>query len=64
MKTKGIRILDRENNLVSVELPDILEKIPEVFSVNHDCISPVLPDGKHKFSSANTSNSRSEVGDQ
>jgi hypothetical protein len=29
MKTKGIRILDKENNLVSVELPDILEKIPE-----------------------------------
>ena len=28
MKAKGIRILDKQNNIVSVELPDILKKIP------------------------------------
>lgn len=28
MKAKGIRILDKKNNIVSVELPDILKEIP------------------------------------
>ena len=29
MKTKGIRILDKINNTVSVELSDILHEIPD-----------------------------------
>lgn len=29
MKTKGIRILDKKNNIVSVELLDILSEISE-----------------------------------
>jgi hypothetical protein len=29
MKVKGIRISDKKNNIVSVELPDILMEIPE-----------------------------------
>jgi hypothetical protein len=27
MKIKGIRILDKKNNIISVELPEILEQI-------------------------------------
>jgi|JI9StandDraft_1071089.scaffolds.fasta_scaffold19090_4 hypothetical protein len=29
MKSKGIRISDKKNNIVSVELPDILREIPD-----------------------------------
>jgi len=34
MKTKGIQISDKKNNLVSVELPDILVEISEGNSLN------------------------------
>ena len=38
MKTKGIRILDKKNNIVSVELSDILSEIPELSDLKFDII--------------------------